>query len=231
MQPIRLFIVEDDADWLRGLSDYLQQQADFRLMASATSAEEARTIMHRADFQVDIALFDIMLNGLPEGILLAEESMQIPGLKIIMLTSMEEKELIFRSFQAGAIDYQIKADFTSLPDIIRSAFHRKSPINAAVAEQLRLEFQRLKQLETAWQHKEIRDLITPTELQVLKMIDQGYTQTEIAKRFVISLHTVKIHVGHILKKLKVTSSKLAAHKVKQAGGFKSEHKEEGTIES
>jgi DNA-binding NarL/FixJ family response regulator len=231
MQPIRIFLVEDDVDWLRGLSDYLRQQADFILVATAASSEEARTIMRAADFQADIALFDIMLDGLPEGIILAEESMRIPDLKVIMLTSMEEKDLIFRSFQAGAIDYQIKADFSGLPDIIRTAFHKRTPINAAVAEQLRLEFQRLKQLETAWNHKEIRDLITPTELQVLHMIDQGYTQTEIANRFVISLHTVKNHVGHILKKLKVTSSKLAAHKVKQAGGFKPEDPKDGTIES
>jgi DNA-binding NarL/FixJ family response regulator len=148
-----------------------------------------------------------------------------------MLTSMEEKEFIFRSFQAGAIDYQIKADFSSLPDIIRTTFLKKAPINAAVAEQLRLEFQRLKNLESAWQQKQIRDLITPTELQVLHLIEQGFTQTEIANRFVISLHTVKIHVGHILKKLKVTSSKHAAQKVKQAGGFNPDHNKEGTIKS
>jgi two-component system vancomycin resistance associated response regulator VraR len=104
MQPIRIFLVEDDVDWLRGLSDYLRQQADFILIGTAASAEDARAMMHAADFQADIALFDIMLDGLPEGIILAEESMRIPELKVIMLTSMEEKDLIFRSFQAGAID-------------------------------------------------------------------------------------------------------------------------------
>jgi DNA-binding NarL/FixJ family response regulator len=231
MQPIRIFLVEDDLDWLRGLSDYLLQQPDFTLIALASSAEEARAIMHQSDFQADIALFDIMLDGLPEGILLAEEVMQFADLKVIMLTSMEEKEFIFRSFQAGAIDYQIKADFASLPDIIRATFLKKAPINAAVAEQLRLEFQRLKQLESTWHHKQILDLITPTELQVLHLIEQGLTQTEIANRFVISLHTVKIHVGHILKKLKVTSSKLAAQKVKKAGGFIPDTNKEGTIKS
>ncbi len=231
MEAIRIFLVEDDLDWLRGLSDYLQQQADFTLIAAASSAAEARRIMQQSDFQADIALFDIMLDGLPEGIVLAEEVVQRVNLKVIMLTSMEEKEFIFRSFQAGALDYQIKADFASLPDIIRTAFHKKTPINAAVAEQMRLEFQRLKQLETAWQHKAVRDLITPTELQVLHLIEQGYTQPEIANRFVISLHTVKIHVGHILKKLKMTNSKLAAQKVKQAGGFTPENEKKGTIES
>ncbi|QGQ95915.1 DNA-binding response regulator [Paenibacillus psychroresistens] len=231
MQSIRIFLVEDDLDWLRGLSDFLQQQADFTLVAAAASSAEARSIMQQKDFQADIALFDIMLDGLPEGILLAEEVLQLVNLKVIMLTSMEEKDFIFRSFQAGVLDYQIKADFVSLPDIIRTAFHKKIPINAAVAEQMRLEFQRLKQLETAWQHKEVRDLITPSELQVLQLIEMGLTQTEIANRFVISLRTVKIHVGHILKKLNMTNSKLAAQKVKEAGGFSPENTKKGTIES
>ena len=51
------------------------------------------------------------------------------------------------------------------------------------------------------------------------MIDQGHTQTEIANRFFISLRTVKIHVGHILKKLGSPSSKDAAQQLRNLGLF------------
>ncbi|MNI08298.1 putative HTH-type transcriptional regulator [compost metagenome] len=77
----------------------------------------------------------------------------------------------------------------------------------------------MKKLEQAFKVKEVSDLITPTEMQVLEMIDQGHTQTEIADKFFISLRTVKIHVGHILKKLRTDSSKEAARQVRNLGLF------------
>jgi DNA-binding NarL/FixJ family response regulator len=219
MEPIRLLIVEDDRDWLRGLISYLNRQQDLIVTATATSVLEAQSILRETELAADVALLDIMLDDEPAGILVAEEAVQTWGVKVIMLTSMEEKELIFRSFQAGAIDYQIKSSFEELPDVIRAAHRRSAPINAAVADQLREEFRRLKKLEREFKIKEVSDSITPTELQVLEMIDQGHTQSEIASRFFISLRTVKIHVGHILKKLGTPSSKDAAQKVRELGLF------------
>jgi two-component system vancomycin resistance associated response regulator VraR len=219
MEPIKLFIVEDDYDWLRGMTAYLNRQPDLQIIATATTAEEARMILSGPDIGADVALLDIMLDDEPAGIHLAEQAVETWGTKVIMLTSMEEKDLIFRSFQAGAIDYQIKSNFEQLPSVISAAHLRSAPINAAVAEKLREEFRRLKRLEQQFKVKEMSDLITPTELQVLEMIDQGHTQTEIAGRFFISLRTVKIHVGHILKKLGSSSSREAAQKVRELGLF------------
>jgi DNA-binding NarL/FixJ family response regulator len=219
MEQIRLLIVEDDPDWLRGLTDYLSRQPDLAIAATASSAEEARCILDGPEVLADVALLDIMLGDSPEGIGLAEAAVQAWGTKVIMLTSMEEKELIFRSFQAGAIDYQIKSSYEELPYVIRTAHAKNSPINAAVADKMREEFRRLKKLEQEFKTKEVRDAITPTELQLLEMIDKGHTQTEIAGKFFISLRTVKIHVGHILKKLGTDSSKEAAKKVRELGLF------------
>lgn len=219
MEPIRILIVEDDLDWLRGLKAYLNRQHDLTVVNTLSTAEEARELFATAAPGADVVLMDIMLQDEPAGIGLAEQALLSWGVKVIMLTSMEEKDFIFRSFQAGAIDYQIKSRFEELPAIIRAANTRQSSINAAVAEQMREEFRRLKRLEHQFKVKEISDLITPTELQVLEMIDQGHTQTEIASRFFISLRTVKIHVGHILKKLGSPSSKDAAQKMRELGLF------------
>lgn len=219
MEPIRILIVEDDLDWLRGLKAYLDRQPDLRVVATVSTAEEARELFANAEPGADVVLMDIMLQDEPAGIGLAEQALLSWGVKVIMLTSMEEKDFIFRSFQAGAIDYQIKSRFEELPTIIRAVHARQSSINAAVAEQMREEFRRLKRLEHQFKVKEVSDLITPTELQVLEMIDQGHTQTEIANRFFISLRTVKIHVGHILKKLGSPSSKDAAQKIRDLGLF------------
>jgi DNA-binding NarL/FixJ family response regulator len=226
MDQIKIVIVEDDQDWLRGLTSYLNRQPDLTVTATASTVHEALELFHGTVPNADVALMDIMLHDEPAGIRLAEQALIAWGVKVVMLTSMEEKEFIFRSFQAGAIDYQIKSRFEELPAVIRAAHARQSSINAAVAEQMREEFRRLKRLEHEFKVKEVSDLITPTELQVLEMIDQGHTQTEIAGRFFISLRTVKIHVGHILKKLGSSSSKEAAQKIRELGLFDKDTKKD-----
>jgi len=219
MERIRVALVEDDKDWLRGLRAYLTGQPDLVVSFAADDPQTVRSALALGRLEADVVLMDIMLQGEPEGILLAEETAASIGARIIMLTSMEEKELILRSFQAGAIDYQIKSDFESLPDAIRSAARKVSPISPAAAEQMREEFRRLKMLEKEFETKKMRDLITPSELELLKLIDEGYTQTEIANRLVLSIRTVKNHVNRILKKLGSKGSKEAAREVKEKGLF------------
>ncbi|MGM0879594.1 MAG: response regulator [Bacillota bacterium] len=231
MSNIRVWIVEDDPDWLRGLVAYLDKEQDIDVVWTSNQAEDVRQVL-LGELQtlppVDVVLMDIMLDGRPEGILLAEETAASTGARVIMLTSMEEKELIFRSFQAGAIDYQIKSEFESLPDAVRSAYKSQSPINAAVAERMREEFRRLKQLEREFEAKKLNDLITPSELQLLNLIDQGYTQPQIADKLVVSIRTVKNHVNHILKKLNLTGSREAASKVKEMGLFNKKQEGDST---
>lgn len=232
MDNIRVWIVEDDLDWLRGLVAYIDKEPDMKVIWTASKAEDVRQALQEGIQQTlppDVVLMDIMLEGRPEGVLLAEEASITAGAKVIMLTSMEEKDLIFRSFQAGAIDYQIKSDFESLPDAIRSASRSQSPINAAVAERMREEFRRLKQLEREFEAKKLGDLITPSELQLLDLIDQGYTQPQIADKLVVSIRTVKNHVNHILKKLNLSGSREAANKAKEMGLFHKKNDEDSTI--
>lgn len=101
--------------------------------------------------------------------------------------------------------------------LIRQAYRKQSPISPEAAEQLREEFRRLKALEREFEVKKMSDLITPSELQLLGLINEGYSQPQIAEKLFITLRTVKNHVNHILKKLGVEGSKEAAAKVKDMG--------------
>lgn len=217
MDVIRIGLVEDDPDWKRGLSHFLNTEPDFSLLWTASSGEELREALLAAGEPADVVLMDIMLGGSPEGIRLAEETALSTGARVIMLTSMEEKEFILQSFQAGAIDYHIKSSFEQLPAAIRQAYCKQSPISAAAAEQLREEFRRLKSLEREFEKKKMDDLITPSELQLLGLIHEGYSQPQIAEKLFITLRTVKNHVNNILKKLGMEGSKEAAAKVKEMG--------------
>jgi DNA-binding NarL/FixJ family response regulator len=219
MDNIWVWIVEDDKDWLRGLSAYLGGQSGIEVTFTADNPDTVRQELVAETGSADVVLMDIMLDGVPEGIALAEEVAVSTGARVIMLTSMEEKELIFRSFQAGAIDYQIKSDFETLPDAIKAAARRESPISSIAADKMREEFRRLKQIEREFEVKTMQDLITPSELQLLKLIDKGYSQSEIAGKLFVSIRTVKNHINHILKKLGSKGSKEAAQQAKEKGLF------------
>lgn len=226
MDEIRLMIIEDDLDWMRGLTAYLSGQPDIRVIGTASTSEEAHARL--AELQPDVVLMDIMLANSADGIALTAEITSGSAARVIMLTSMEDKSFIFDAFQAGAVDYHIKSDYAAIPDAIRAAYRNRSPINPAVAEKMREEFRRLKRLEREMEIKEMKAKITPTEREVLKLIDKGYTQPEIAEKFVISLRTVKVHVGNILRKLGVSSSREAAAKARQSGILDETREGEGT---
>ncbi|WP_239613626.1 response regulator transcription factor [Cohnella mopanensis] len=221
MSNVKVWIVEDDKDWLRGLRAYLGTHKDIEVTYTADNPNDVRQTLSGESITdaADVVLMDIMLDGVPVGITLAEEVTMATGARVIMLTSMEEKELIFRSFQAGAIDYQIKSEYESLPAAILAAARREAPISSLAAEQMREEFRRLKRMEREFEVKKMQDLITPSELELLKLIDKGYTQTEIANRLVVSIRTVKNHINHILKKLGSKGSKEAAEEAKDKGLF------------
>lgn len=221
-QVIRVWMIEDDLEWLHGLKAYLSRMPDIEIEFAATTADEVRQKMRQIKIPPQVVLMDIMLDGRPEGIVLAEEMITRFETKVIMLTSMEEKTLIFQSFEAGAVDYQMKSEFEMLPDLIRDAAKRTIAISAAAAEQLREEFRRLKQLEKEFELQKLRNLITPTEFQILQLIDQGYTQAEIADHLVVSIRTVKNHIHNVLKKLQLPSSKEAAQYLSKIGLFSDE---------
>ena len=219
MSNVRVWIVEDDKDWLRGLIAYLNGQPGIEITFTADNPAAVREAIAQKTNTADVVLMDIMLDGTPAGITLAEEVASTTGARVIMLTSMEEKELIFRSFQAGAIDYQIKSEFEGLPTAIQAAARKESPISSVAAEKMREEFLRLKQMERDFETKMLQDKITPSELQLLKLIDKGYSQSEIANQLVVSIRTVKNHINHILKKLGAKGSKEAAQEAKEKGLF------------
>jgi DNA-binding NarL/FixJ family response regulator len=215
MSRIRVVIVEDDKDWLRGLVSYINKEADIEIVGQASSGEAAVALL--AKVEADVVLMDIMMSNSPEGIWATAEIVQCTGARVIMLTSMEDNELIFEAFKVGAVDYMVKSNFTGIPQAIRNAFINRSAIHPSVAATMREEFRRLKELEHEVRVKELRNLLTPTEIQVLGMIEKGHKQTEIADKFFVSIRTIKVHVGNILRKLGGKSSKEAAQKAKDMG--------------
>lgn len=208
MEPIKVFLVEDDPVWRKGLVDYLNKQPDISVIGEAGTKEEA--IAQFTPESVDVVLMDINLteNNL-DGIETAVAFIgAAPDCKIIMLTSLTAEDVIVDSFSAGAVNYISKASFKEIPDAIRAAHLRQSAIHPTAAAALRNEFLRMK-------NEENQKLLSPAEKEILQLIHQGHTQTQIEQSLHITKRTIKNHINRILKKMGVKTSKEAAAKASQ----------------
>ena len=184
MSHIRVLLVEDDPDWVKAMTLFLNKEADMLVVGAASTAEEALSLARTLSF--DVALLDIQLaDHQQNGIYTAVEMHRIHSAKIIMLTSMSEEDIMTQAFTAGAINYIEKTNFRQLPEAIRSAYHHPAPMEALLKE-----FARLKREE------QLKDL-TSAEREVFELIEQGYTQTQIEQKLYKAESTLKNQVNKL----------------------------------
>lgn len=204
MKKIRIAIVEDDINWLKSMVNFLSRYNDMEVAGTALSSNEAFQLVGNCD--IDVLLLDINLSGNKrDGIFAAVEILQIKSIKIIMLTSLSDEDIIIDAFNAGAVNYIIKDKYQMLPDVIRKTMEGPSPINVLLKE-----FQRMK-------HEEQLKEFSPSEKELFSYMEKGYTQLQIEKLLYKTQSTIKTQVKSILRKLKVSSSKEAVKKVKNRG--------------
>lgn len=201
---IKVLLVEDDPDWIKAMTAFLNHEEDILVVGAAMQSEEAIRLARTLEF--DVVLMDIQLTeGGLEGIYTAVEIHEIHPAKIIMLTSMNDEQVITQAFTAGAVNYIEKTRFKEIPQAIRNAYHHPTAIEALLKE-----FTRLKREE---QLKEL----TAAEREVYELIEEGYTQPQMEQKLFKAESTLKNQVGKILKKLGVKSSKEAVEKVRRKG--------------
>ncbi|GIP03976.1 MULTISPECIES: response regulator transcription factor [Paenibacillus] len=205
MNRIHVFLVEDDPDWIKSMTVFLNAQEDMIVVGAAESPEQAIAMAEVLSF--DIVLMDIQLTaGRLDGIYAAAEIHERkPEAKVIMLTSLDDELVIMQSYTAGAVNYIEKSNFEELPAAIRSAVHQPGSM-----EVLLKEFARLKREE------QLRSL-TPAEREVFDLLDEGFTHSQMEKKLFKTESTLKNQINKILKKLGVRSSREAVEKVRRKG--------------
>jgi len=136
-----------------------------------------------------------------------------PRTQIIILTSFHQDEYIFPALQAGAISYLLKdVKATELVEAIRRAAHGEATLHPKIAARVIKTFHNLDPDEAT-----PFIMLTERELEVLKLIAQGYSNDKIAEQLVISIGTVKGHVSNILSKLHLADRTQAAAYAWKAG--------------
>ncbi|RPK03266.1 hypothetical protein BSBH6_02740 [Bacillus subtilis] len=191
MDKIRLMIVEDDAVWMKCISELVQKETDIIVVSQAFTKEEALQIDSP---DVDVVLMDLTLSEGEElgGLHLSRELNEKGFEKIIMLTSWDEPAVILESFDIGVTNYINKTSYKDIPKAIREAYSDKVSFNADVSSLLINEL-RLERKAS---------VLTPAEREVFKLKEKGLSRAQIAEKLFKSVETIKKQLKTIKEKIK-----------------------------
>jgi two-component system response regulator DevR len=199
-------IIVDDHEIVRlGLKSLLDQYPQYEVVAEAKNANEA--VAQVESFHPDIVLMDIRLPG-KSGIDACEEIKQnFPDVKVIMLTSYAEDEMLFSAIKAGASGYILKQiDSDGLVKSIEAVARGEASLDPAVTQRVFQEVKRAVKEEEAASFSEL----SQQERMVLKLVSEGRTNREIALALYLGEGTVRNYVSSILSKLVVSNRAEAA---------------------
>ena len=190
-----ILIVDDHEVVRNGIRAYLETLPEFNVVGEAVSGEDAIILV--SELIPDIVLLDLIMPGM-DGVEATRRIKQIsPRTQVVVLTSYHEDVHIFPALKAGAIAYILKdMKMDKLVEVLHRALQGEVTLHPRVAarvlENIRGENSEEQALFTD---------LTDRELDVLKLIANGMTNSQIADKLVISENTVKGHVSNILSKL------------------------------
>jgi two-component system NarL family response regulator len=192
---IRILIADDHPVVREGLAAMITRQTDMTVVAEATHGQEAVERFHQQ--QPDVVLMDLRMPEMDGMEALVAIREQTPEARIIVLTTYDTDEDIYRALRAGARAYLLKdTPREALIETIRAVHAGHMRVPAEVAAKLA--------------ERVSSEALTGRELDVLHLIVAGKSNREIATQLFISEGTVKTHVNHLLMKLGVSDRTQAA---------------------
>jgi NarL family two-component system response regulator LiaR len=192
---ISIVLIDDHEVVRHGVRGFLDTLPEFNVVGEASSGEEGIALVR--EFIPDVVLIDLIMPGM-DGVEATRRIKKVsPRTQVVVLTSYHDDVHIFPALKAGAISYILKdIKMEKLVEAICKAAQGEVTLHPRVAarvlQNLRRENPEDPQLFTE---------LTERELDVLKLIANGHTNSQIAEKLVISEHTVKGHVSNILSKL------------------------------
>ncbi len=205
MAKMRIVLVDDHEVVRLGIKALLEQSSQFEVVGEASNAKEA--IEMTGKIRPDIVLMDIRLPGV-SGIDACEEITQnYPEVRVVMLTSYAEDEMLFSAIRAGASGYLLKQ--ISSEDLIRSlesVSRGDALLDPLVTQRVFQEVRRAVKEEEASAFA----ILSQQEKHVLILVSEGKTNREIAKSLFLGEGTVRNYVSSILSKLGTSNRAEAA---------------------
>lgn len=213
IKTVNVVIVEDYKLTRVGLRSSLNEFEGINVVGESEDAEKGLQIIQ--ELKPDVVLMDLGLPGM-NGI---EATQQLKNLgediKIIILTSHERNEEVLAALGSGANAYCLKdIEPNTLVNVIKSVSEGAAWLDPAIAKVALNLFPKPESTKLLYSSEapDARAQLTERELEVLRLLVKGKSNTEIAKDLIVSVHTAKAHVCSILQKLCVDDRVQAAVK-------------------
>jgi DNA-binding NarL/FixJ family response regulator len=190
----RILIADDHAIVRSGLKRVLDTKPDLEVVAEASDGAEA--VEKSLDGDVHLAILDVSMPRMTGIQAAAELHKRKPELKILMLSMHDSEQFLFEALKAGASGYVLKSGAdTDIVDACRAAMRGESYLYPSAVATLVRDY-----VDRDGGDQQF-DVLTPREVEVLKLIAEANTSKEIAEKLFISLKTVDRHRQNILDKL------------------------------
>jgi DNA-binding NarL/FixJ family response regulator len=191
----RILIADDHAIVRSGLKKVLDAKPDLEVVAEAEDGAEA--VERALEENVHLAILDVSMPRMTGIQAAAELHKRKPELKTLMLSMHDSEQFLFEALKAGASGYVLKSGAdTDIVDAVRAAMRGDSYLYPSAVTSLVRDY-----VERGDRGEEEFDVLTPRELEVLKLIAEAYTSKQIADELFISIKTVDRHRQNILEKL------------------------------
>ncbi len=210
MDPIKLFVVEDQAKILKNQLKLLEGVADLEILGSAMSGEDALEAMERS--LPDVVLCDL---GLPRmsGIEVTRNlKARHPGVEVLIFTIFDEEDKVLDAIRAGAAGYLLKgATAEKIVEAIKDVRGGGTVIQPSLARRLLRHFnpegppKAVGASAATNERPEEVPSLTQRESEILELIAKGLSNTEAGRVLGISAGTIRTHLEHIYEKLDVTN--------------------------
>jgi DNA-binding NarL/FixJ family response regulator len=205
MHKQRVMLVDDHEVVRLGLKALIERRPDMEVVAEASSGAEAitKSQAHRPD----VIIMDIRLGGSSGIEACASISQLLPEVKIIMLTSYAEDEMLFAAIRAGAAGYVLKqAGGQEVIRAIETVSQGNSLLDPSLTERVFAEVRRAARAQESAAFSQL----TEQERRVLLLVADGKTNREIAQELHLGQGTVRNYVSNILSKLGLSNRAEAA---------------------
>jgi DNA-binding NarL/FixJ family response regulator len=223
-EPTRILLVDDQPLFRGAIAALLASQPDMEVVGEAENGlvgvERARAL------RPDLVVLDVdmpVMNGVEAVRLIREQVMDV---KVIMLTVSDVEDHVLDALRHGAHGYLLK-DLRpeQLYDMIRSVMRNETPISPAVAGRLLREIREGGSQRVTSPTAREQQSVTRRELEILRLVAEGMSNKEIARKLVITEGTVKNHVHNALEKLHMDNRiQAAAYVIRNGLGSPSEER-------
>lgn len=198
---IHVLLVDDQAIVRQGLRALLSLEADLEIVGEATNGREAVAIAQKlltTPNTVEVVLMDIRMPVM-DGVAATRELLhQYPNLKVLVLTTFEDDELVQQAVEAGAAGYLLKdTPSEEVAQAIRTVHRGYAQFGPGILQKMVIAQPSPPKPEVPPGFDEL----TPREREVLALLGQGANNREIAQTLFLSEGTVKNHVTNILGRL------------------------------